>query len=99
MKATPFYEDQPLLFRGLSDSLADSHLEASECCLIHVDNSFARKKGIWVNPKVEVSYPELSYDQMKTYSCTRSTWSRYVALWRNRVNLLLKNGNQSTNLI
>ncbi|CAK7235198.1 hypothetical protein SEUCBS140593_009202 [Sporothrix eucalyptigena] len=33
---------QPLLFRGVDDSLAEYHLEGSECCLIHADNPQSR---------------------------------------------------------
>ncbi|CAK7241159.1 MAG: hypothetical protein STHCBS139747_002618 [Sporothrix thermara] len=33
---------QPLLFRGVADSLAEFHLEGSECCLIHADNPQSR---------------------------------------------------------
>ncbi|CAK7265171.1 hypothetical protein SEPCBS119000_001376 [Sporothrix epigloea] len=33
---------QPLLFRGVDDSLAEFHLEGSECCLIHADNPLSR---------------------------------------------------------
>ncbi|KAL1895090.1 hypothetical protein Sste5346_005512 [Sporothrix stenoceras] len=32
----------PLLFRGVEDSLAEFHLEGSECCLIHADNPQSR---------------------------------------------------------
>jgi hypothetical protein len=49
--AAPFYGGPgddghikaPLRFRGISDSLAKYHLEASECCLIHFDNPLTRK--------------------------------------------------------
>ncbi|CAK7566702.1 MAG: hypothetical protein SEPTF4163_004653 [Sporothrix epigloea] len=54
--AQPFYETSPvsgsppksghtphpLLFRGVDDSLAEFHLEGSECCLIHADNPLSR---------------------------------------------------------
>ncbi|KIH91257.1 polysaccharide export protein [Sporothrix brasiliensis 5110] len=32
----------PLRFRGVDDSLAEFHLEGSECCLIHADNPQSR---------------------------------------------------------
>ncbi|KAG4427883.1 hypothetical protein IFR05_016634 [Cadophora sp. M221] len=54
--AAPFYAASPLQFRGLPDSLAKYHLEASECCLIHADNPLAVEKGVFVNPDVRVAY-------------------------------------------
>ena len=58
--ASPFYDngDKPALrFRGLPDSLATSHLEASECCLIHADNKLSEQLGgVWLNPRARVGY-------------------------------------------
>ncbi|GAB7350396.1 hypothetical protein MBLNU459_g1017t1 [Dothideomycetes sp. NU459] len=58
MDAGPFYDG--LAFRGVPDSLAQAHVEGSECCLIHADNSggsaASRSKGVWVNPNVRVGY-------------------------------------------
>lgn len=51
-------QTQGLRYRGLSDSLATLHVEASECCLIHAD-LVARgqaKRGIYMNPSVRVTY-------------------------------------------
>lgn len=61
--AAPFYGAQPLGFRAIPDSLADLHLEASECCLIHADNPLANKpdKGVWLNPNVRVGYSMSTY--------------------------------------
>jgi hypothetical protein len=56
MPAEPFVSSPPLQFRGISDSLAASHLEGSECCFIHVDNPFSVKKRTYVNPQVRVGY-------------------------------------------
>lgn len=62
MRAAPFYdEDSPLAFRGISDSLATSHLEGSECCLIHADNPLSLTKGVWMNPNVRVGYNASAY--------------------------------------
>lgn len=62
MHAAPFYNtDPPLVFRGIPDSLADSHLEGSECCLIHADNPLSRTKGVWLNPTVRVGYNADAY--------------------------------------
>jgi hypothetical protein len=63
MDAAPFYaESKPLRFRGISDSLAASHLEGSECCLIHTDNPLSAARGVWLNPNVRVGYNSQAYD-------------------------------------
>lgn len=64
--AAPFYSTgatttPPLLFRGIDDSLADFHLEGSECCLIHADNPLTAQKGVWLNPGVRVGYDAAAY--------------------------------------
>lgn len=57
MHALPFVDPlKPLRFRGISDDLALSHVEGSECCLVHADNTLFRKDGIWINPNVRVGY-------------------------------------------
>ncbi|KAJ4396833.1 hypothetical protein N0V93_001055 [Gnomoniopsis smithogilvyi] len=50
--AAPFYGEEPLRFRAIPDSLADFHLEGSECCLIHADNPLSAREssGVWLNP-------------------------------------------------
>ena len=63
MDSAPFYDG--LRFRGLSDSLASKHLEASECCLIHMDlNATMPGAGdrIYVNPSVRVGYTVDAYN-------------------------------------
>jgi hypothetical protein len=63
MDAGPFYDNvSPLRFRGISDSLAATHLEGSECCLIHADNPMSAQKGVWLNPNVRVGYNAPAYD-------------------------------------
>lgn len=75
LDASPFYPSTlarsvsssphpPLKFRGLPDSLAKSHLEASECCLIHSDNPLRSTKGIFLNPNVRVSYNATTYSKV-----------------------------------
>lgn len=61
--AQPFYGSVPLRFRAVPDSLADLHLEGSECCLIHADNPLSAQKdgGIWLNPNVRVAYNATAY--------------------------------------
>lgn len=62
LDTTPFYDG--LRFRGLPDSLASKHLEASECCLIHTDMTAmgAAGKGIYLNPSVRVGYTINAYN-------------------------------------
>lgn len=55
-QAGPFYKNPSLRFRGIPDSLALHHLEGSDCCLIHADNSLSLTRGVWLNPNVRVSY-------------------------------------------
>ncbi|OAA60973.1 polysaccharide export protein [Niveomyces insectorum RCEF 264] len=60
----------PLVFRGVDDSLAALHLEASECCLIHADNPLAAAPssaggGVWLNPNVRVAYSVPVYQQVR----------------------------------
>jgi hypothetical protein len=63
MDAAPFYDRvSPLRFRGIPDSLAASHLEGSECCLIHADNPVSAQKGVWLNPNVRVGYNAPAYE-------------------------------------
>lgn len=79
--AAPFTrEKNPLRFRGIDDSLALSHLEGSECCLIHADNAqspfkSSARSGVWINPKVRVGYnfPAYLYQRMHMYG-----WSEYL---------------------
>lgn len=87
MEAAPFYADEPLAFRGISDSLAKSHLEGSECCLIHADNPLLPIKGVWLNPNVRVGYNGPAYEAVNTPST--SPWVSALSIvygsWANRV--------------
>ena len=62
MPASTFTGILGLRFRGIPDSLAAHHLEASECCLIHADNPGSRTRGVFVNPAVRVGYNRAAYD-------------------------------------
>ena len=65
MDTSPFYSSPPLSFRGVPDSLANLHIEGSECCLIHADNdALRREKGVWVNPNVRVAYNASTYGKV-----------------------------------
>ncbi|KAI0483373.1 cryptococcal mannosyltransferase 1-domain-containing protein [Xylariaceae sp. FL0804] len=61
----PFYAEPPLAFRGIDDSLADLHLEGSECCLVHADNPLAAERGVWLNPNVRVGYSVGAYADVR----------------------------------
>ena len=60
--ASPFQRPvNPLVFRGIPDSLAQYHVEASECCLIHYDNPLSAPNGVYINPAVRVAYSAPAY--------------------------------------
>ncbi|KAK6530243.1 hypothetical protein TWF694_003607 [Orbilia ellipsospora] len=82
--AAPFLRDyQPLRFRGVEDSLALSHVEGSECCLIHADNergfssmtAGTEKRGVWLNPKVRVGYNYPAYEYQRVH---KYRWPEYL---------------------
>lgn len=86
--AAPFYADPPLKFRGIADSLADLHLEASECCLIHADNALSAHpdKGVWLNPNVRVGYSVKAYKavQGKHGATFPGPFATVLGEWANR---------------
>ncbi|KAI4237821.1 MAG: hypothetical protein L6R40_005846 [Gallowayella cf. fulva] len=60
--AFPFQKpEDPLKFRGIPDSLAQYHVEASECCIIHYDNPLTSRNGVYINPAVRVAYSAKAY--------------------------------------
>ena len=85
-----------LQFRAIPDSLADMHLEGSECCLIHADNPLSDRLGVWLNPAVRVGYSVPAYEVVRaskprTGSSSSSSLSRYpsardaiLGSWSNR---------------
>ena len=88
MDVRPFYNrigvDHPLQFRTIAGSLAQEHLEASECCLDHQDNPLSLRSGIWLNPSVRVGYNELAYDAVNLaynhllfFNYLRGSWKIY----------------------
>jgi hypothetical protein len=81
--AAPFYGPEGLKFRGLPDSLAETHLEASECCLIHADNPLSDQKGVWLNPNVRVGYNLEAYKGVH-HGPWPSWWGRYLDMFRLR---------------
>jgi hypothetical protein len=87
MPTTPFTSPSPLQFRGIPDSLAIEHLEASECCLIHADNPNSPTRGVFVNPRVRVGY---SFDAYKSLNpgyrvSWLSSYEIFFGLWENRL--------------
>jgi hypothetical protein len=84
MPIEPFLASPPLRFRGIPDSLASSHVEASECCLIHADNPLSATKGVFLNPNVKVGYNGSSYDALHSLGATLSLFHIFRLIWWNR---------------
>jgi Cryptococcal mannosyltransferase 1 len=80
--AAPFYSG--LEFRGIDDSLAQKHVEASECCLIHVDNSMSAEKGVWINPNVRVAYNEGADRAVNGEGGYPTPYGKVDGVWANR---------------
>lgn len=85
MPIEPFLGDSPLRFRGTPDSLAISHVEASECCLIHADNPASATKGVFLNPNVKVGYNGTSYDAVKSPEAAFSPLDIFQSVWKSRL--------------
>lgn len=85
MPIEPFVSDAPLRFRGIPDSLALSHLEGSECCLIHADNPLSVKTGVFLNPNVRVGYSGPAYAAVHPASSWLSPQHLALGLWQNRI--------------
>lgn len=88
MPTSPFYADPPLAFRGVPDSLALTHVEGSECCLIHADNPLTKEKGVFLNPQVRVAYNPTAYSLVHPAYRWLSMWQIFISLWENRVRRL-----------
>jgi hypothetical protein len=88
--ADPFYPSpgdgrDVLRFRGVSDSLAERHVEGSECCFIHADNDDLRKKkGVWLNPNVRTAYSSETYEVVNAERWPR-WWQAVIWVWKWRV--------------
>jgi hypothetical protein len=90
MKSDPFYDaKRTLTFRGLPQTLAEKHLEASECCLIHADNPLSKSLGVWVNPNVRVGYDREAYLAVNHGSQWPTSWGIATGLWKNRMSRLI----------
>ncbi|EFZ00338.2 hypothetical protein E5D57_010287 [Metarhizium anisopliae] len=85
MPAEPFVSSTKLRFRGVPDSLANHHLEGSECCLIHADNPLSRTLGVYLNPRVRVGYNPEAYVATHPAGSWVSAWGIFIGLWKNRL--------------
>lgn len=85
MPVAPFLSKTPLRFRAVPDSLAQLHVECSECCLIHADNPLSPTKGIYLNPRVRVGYNDLAYAAVHPHTAWISLHNIALALWENRI--------------
>lgn len=88
MPAKPFLSSPPLRFRGIPDSLAQLHLEGSECCLIHADNPLSIQKGVYLNPLVRVGYNGAAYAAVHPTTNWISAWGILQGIWTNRLRRL-----------
>lgn len=73
-----------IYFRGIPDSLAKHHVEASECCLIHIDNPLSTTKGVWLNPDVRVGYTPLAYEAVHSGNIYPGFAASVRGVWTNR---------------
>jgi hypothetical protein len=87
MPAAPFVDENTnLRFRGIDDSLAVSHLEGSECCLIHADNPLSKTMGVFINPRVRVAYNPTAWDDVHPRDhLWIETGDIFRGLWKNRL--------------
>ena len=93
MDASPFYDgigeaEAGLRYRGIEDSLAEKHVEGSECCLIWADLAATgdAEAGIWVNPAVRLGYVTKAYEDTH-FGANKDFLSGMVfvkGIWRNR---------------
>ncbi|KAH7140940.1 cryptococcal mannosyltransferase 1-domain-containing protein [Dactylonectria macrodidyma] len=85
MPAASFMGEQVMAFRGLDDTLAAQHLEASECCLIHADNPSSAKRGLYLNPNVRVGYNRRAYKQVSPTGSWLTYTEIFTGMWKNRL--------------
>ncbi|APA05678.1 hypothetical protein sscle_01g004480 [Sclerotinia sclerotiorum 1980 UF-70] len=70
-----------LQFRGVEDSLAEKHVEGSECCLIHADNPLRDRRGVYVNPNVRVAYKREVYEVVNGRGGGPGKWEGVRGVW------------------
>lgn len=84
--AAPFQQGEgSLSFRTIPDSLAQYHVEASECCVVHYDNPLSLSKGVFINPGVRVAYSAEAYRAVASSPTkTKGNWpTGYELQWGN----------------
>ncbi len=85
MPSSAFTDTRGLKFRGVDTTLATTHVEGSECCLIHADNPASRTRGVFLNPNVRVGYSREAYDKVHRPGSWLSLSQIYLGLWKNRI--------------
>ncbi len=96
IRAAPLYDAEAqgrrVEYRGVEDSLAEKHVEGSECCFIHADMAASMEgrgeepRGIWLNPNVRVGYNAEAYRVVNPGSGSWPTgWRRVKGVWNNRI--------------
>jgi hypothetical protein len=86
MPASSFQGNESLSFRGVDDTLAEHHVEGSECCLIHADNPLSKELGVFLNPNVRVAYNAKAYRIVHPhYRPWVGFGDIWVGLWKNRI--------------
>ncbi|KAF2815674.1 uncharacterized protein BDZ99DRAFT_541448 [Mytilinidion resinicola] len=82
INAEPFYASTPLRFRGIPDQLAELHLEASECCLVHADNPLSTAKGVFLTPNARVGYDAEAYSAVNSFISWSAPSQRIKGIWK-----------------
>jgi hypothetical protein len=86
MNADLFYSQiSPLRFRAIPGSLAQFHLEASECCLIHEDSPVTELDGVWLNPRGCMAYKIAAYHTVHGRRFWPPLSTHLKRIWLNRL--------------
>ena len=75
------------MFRGVDDSLAEKHVEGSECCLVHSDAETiweGASRGVWINPNVRVGYSGVAMEAVNKDSGWPSAVGKVNGVWAMR---------------
>lgn len=85
MPAAAFAGEKAIAFRGVDDTFAESHVEGSECCLVHTDNPASATKGVYLNPNVRVGYNGQAYKLVHPSGSWITYFDILTGLWKNRL--------------
>ncbi|KAJ0422102.1 cryptococcal mannosyltransferase 1-domain-containing protein [Aspergillus carlsbadensis] len=86
MATEAFYStSSSIQFRRVPDGLAEAHLEASECCLIHADNVLSGRRGVYLNPFVRVGHGSATKPAVHPNNPCFTTWDIIKSIWENRL--------------